>query len=786
MSLSRTVGEVTVGIEHLWPLAVFPVAVAALAWLILRGEGGPRSASTRDRRLLFASRVLVVALLVAGAAGPYTVVTRETPGEPRVTLLADESDSMGVYPDVADDLVSDVEAAGVPVRRVTVATGDDSRVGEALTVNLRENGTVVLLSDGRVTGGKGLEVAAEEAARLNATVSVVEPEPDRTERAVSIAGPDTASAGIETEFTVSLSGVGDVGGPVTVSVDGERVASDRLDQDGVLRVTHTFETVGPHRVTARVEGSDVYDRNDVFYKRVQVVEKPDLLYVSQGEYRLREYLATLYDVTNASSVPDTLDGYAAVVIQDTPAPAVGNVSALQEHVVGGGGLVVVGGENAYGNGGYADSPLSSLLPVRVGNATGGRANVVLLIDISGSVREGLSTQKAIALDTLSQLGDRTRVGVVAFGAEPYRIADLQRLEGNRERIADRIRRLETARGTNIAFGLRGAGELLGDRGGTVILFSDGFDDVGPAVAAAGELRARGTRVLAVGAAERVVADNLRRIAAAGDGSYFRAGETSRLRLLFGGGSRQFRGQNLTVVTRGTAITSGVTLTATLDRANDVAVKTGADYQVATADGLPAIVSWRFGLGRVVSITAYDDAGGLDGLLAEPDSLVVTKSVNYAVGDPRRTQTGVIDVGDARVGRETELTYRGERRPEAPNVTLRRIGDELYRGEFTPRRAGYATVLNATYAANYPAEYARFGPSPAVSALVDATGGRSFAPDQGAAVASLARERANRVRTVRRTWSWAALLAALVVFAVEVIARRVQVYRGRTSLESGLR
>jgi hypothetical protein len=255
MSLSRTVGEVTVGIEHLWPLAVFPVAVAALAWLILRGEGGPRSASTRDRRLLFASRVLVVALLVAGAAGPYTVVTRETPGEPRVTLLADESDSMGVYPDVADDLVSDVEAAGVPVRRVTVATGDDSRVGEALTVNLRENGTVVLLSDGRVTGGKGLEVAAEEAARLNATVSVVEPEPDRTERAVSIAGPDTASAGIETEFTVSLSGVGDVGGPVTVSVDGERVASDRLDQDGVLRVTHTFETVGPHRVTARVEGS---------------------------------------------------------------------------------------------------------------------------------------------------------------------------------------------------------------------------------------------------------------------------------------------------------------------------------------------------------------------------------------------------------------------------------------------------------------------------------------------------------------------------------------------------
>jgi hypothetical protein len=42
-----------------------------------------------------------------------------------------------------------------------------------------------------------------------------------------------------------------------------------------------------------------------------------------------------------------------------------------------------------------------------------------------------------------------------------------------------------------------------------------------------------------------------------------------------------------------------------------------------------------------------------------------------------------------------------------------------------------------------------------------------------------------VRSVREVWDWLALLAALLVFAGEVIARRIQVYRGRSSLESGL-
>lgn len=785
--VSYTLTEgLTIGVEHLWPLLALPFAVGVLAYLIRRGDGGPRSASSRSRRLLLASRVLLVCLLVFGAMQPYTVQTRETPGEPGVTLLTDESASMGVYPNTTDELARSIESEGVSVTRATIGSGSNSRVGDGVAANLQENMTLVIFSDGRVTEGRSLSTAAESAATLNATVHSVTPESPRTERAVGITGPSTVSRGVQSQYVVSMRGVSVIEPvPVAVTIDGERITEAELRPDGTLTVDYTFEELGTHRVTATLSGDDEYARNDVFYKSVRVVEKPDVLYVSQGDYPLRNYLGSLYNVTTVSSVPAELDGYAAVVMQDTSARRIGNTTTLQDFVINGGGLVVAGGNNAYGNGGYEMSPVSSMLPVRVGNATGGESNIVILVDVSGSAESGLSVQKAVALDVLDQIGDQNQVGVVAFNYDAYRVSEMQRLGQNRAETADKIRRLQSAGATDIATGLQGADELLGDREGTIILLSDGNDRLGPPAAVANQLGREGTRVISVGVGKRVGVATMRQIASESGGSYFAADETKRLRLLFGGSSRRYQGENLTIVTEDTFITSGVELTATLGQANNVQVKPGADYQVATADGKPAIASWRFGLGRVVSLTAYDSDNTMGSLLDRPDSLVVTKSVNYAVGDPKRTQTGVIAVNDARVGRPTTLTYQGDSRPDAADVSFRQVGGSRYRGEFTPREAGYQTVLSTEYAANYPVEYGAFGPSDSLNTLVETTGGRIFSPNQGEQIASEARQKSSRVRTIRDTWGWVALLGALLLFTGEVVARRLQVYRGRTSLESGL-
>ncbi|MDS0298582.1 VWA domain-containing protein [Halogeometricum sp. S1BR25-6] len=777
-------GGLTLGLERPRFLLAGVGAVAvlwALIWFNARG-----TASERSRRLFFAARVLTVVLVVLGAAGPYTVQSTETLGDPRVNLLVDRSDSTNVSPQRADQLATAIEDTGLPVTTTTIANDDSSPVGEGIAANLEENGSVVVVSDGRVTEGRSLQETSELARSLNASVSVVSPEPAETERYVTLNGPSKTSVGVESAFLVSVGGV-EVDSPatVTVEVDGERVLEETVANASDAReFSYTFEETGTHRVTARVESDDEFEENDVFYKTVRAVERPQILYVSQRSYPFEDYLEQVYDVKTAREVPSDLSPYYAVVMQDMPASQVGDVDALQEFVIDGNGLLTVGGPNSFENGGYEGSSLASMLPVTTGEGAGQSTNLVLAVDVSGSADSGMRVQKAVALSALEQLGDQNDVGIVGFNYRAYSVADLQPLGPNREELSDRVRRLQAGGATDIAVGLRGAGEMLGDDPGTIILISDGQDRPDAAVSYASQLRAEGQRVITIGAGQRVNENTLRSIAQASGGSYFRATQTNRLNILFGG-AQSYEGEGLVIVDPNNFVTSGVELTANPGSTNDVSIRRGANFLVASDDGTPAVATWRYGLGRVGTITTYAADGSLDGLLSRPDSLLLTKSTNYVIGDPERKETGVVGIADTRVGSPTTVTYRGGERPAAADVSFRQVGEETYRATATPDEAGYHEVLDAAYAANYREEYAAFGPDPALETLVEATGGREFSATQAAEIAEFTREESRRVRSVRTDWTWLAMALALALFSLDVIYRRVQVRRSSSAGEGGL-
>ena len=773
----------SVGVARPAFLLAFPAAAAAVWALLYRGASG--TASPRSRKWLFAVRLVVVALVVLSAAGPYTVQPRQTTGDPSVTLLVDRSDSTAVTPDVADRLSDAIEAEGVAVRRVPVGANDSSPVGDAVAANLEENGSIVLLSDGRVTEGQSLGAATDLARSVNASVSVVSPEPRTAERYVTVAGPEKASLGVDNRFTARVDGVGgNVSATLTVEVDGEQVAERTVeDAPATVEFNHTFETNGTHTVTAEIDTVDRFSENDVFRKTVRVVERPEILYVSDGEYPFREYLGGLYDVDTAEEVPEDLSPYYAVVVQDTPAESVGNVDRLQEFVIGGGGLFVVGGPNAFERGGYQGSSFASMLPVSIGEGQRSATNIVLVVDVSGSAEEGMRVQKAAALSVLDQLGDENEVGLVGFNFQAYRVSEVEPLSENRGELRDKIQRLRAGGATDIAAGVRGGGELLGDRRGTVIVVSDGGDNPDEAAAAAAQLSERGIRVITVGAGERLNERTLRTIAGAGGGSYFRATETTRLGILFGGAGAA-GGSGLVVLDRRAFVTSGVTLTSSPESFNDVSVRRGADYLVAGSNGQPALATWRYGLGRVATLTAHGDDGTLDGLLREPDSLLLTRSTNYVVGDPERKATGITGIPDTRVGEPTTVTYRGTDRPDVDGPAFRRVGEETFRASVTPTEPGYVEVLDAAYAANYPREYAAFGPAPELDRLVDETGGREFTAAQGTRIARFAAQEASGIRPVETDWTWLPLVLGLVLFTLEVSYRRLQVRRRNSTPDGG--
>lgn len=768
------VAGVTVGVARPLALVALPLALAALVAAAFLRAGGDWS---RRRRAAFVLvRTLVVVCLVVAAAGPYTVTERETPGDPRVRLLVDESASMAATDANATALAAAVEAAGVPVETATIAAGNRSRVGDGLLANVEPNASLLVYSDGQVTGGRSLRETATVASASNATVHAVRLEPTATDRRVRLDGPTTVSAGVENSYTVTAGGVG-ADGPATVTVraDGTPVFTERLAVGARATFTHAFDEVGPHRLTATVEANDRFGADDTYRRTVRVVPKPRVLYVAPEVHPLVGLLDRLYNLTRRSRLPADLSPYQAVVTQDLPADRAGNVTALQRAVIDGTGYVAVGGPNAFEGGGYDRSPLGSLVPVESGTDRRRSANIVLLVDVSRSSAAGSDRQRGLALDALDQLGGQNRVGLVAFDREAYLVAPVARLGGNRSTLERRIRRLETGGQTSVATGLRGAADAL-DGGGTVILLSDGRERFGDARATARRLARDGVRVVSIGVGEEVNEALLRDVARTTGGSYLRGGATGRLRLLYGGDTRAYESDGLSVVDGGQFVTTGLELTADPPRANDVSVKPGADYLVATGAGTPAAAQWRYGLGRVVAVTAYGTDGTLDGLLNRPDSLLLSRSVNWAVGDPT-AGTDVVTATDTRIGEATTVVARGSRPEGAP--TFRRVAPDRYRATVTPERVGFDEVSTAVYAANYPREYDAFGTAPALEAAVERTGGRLFDPADATAIAETVARRARGVREVRDEWDAHLLVAGLLLFVVDVLARRLTRVRRET-------
>jgi hypothetical protein len=753
-------------------LLLIPIAAAALYYVLIADGTG----SERRRYALLASRVVVVSLLIMAFAQPYVVQTTTVEGEERVHVLIDGSESMQVFEDVGEEIASEVESEGVNVETTRIAQGNSSPIGDAVMSNIERDGSVLLVSDGQVTDGRSLVSAAEAARAVNAQVNAVNLSATETEKNVWVEGPSKASQGVEETFSVCVGGVNldQTGGTATVEVDGQQVAQ-KDSTAGCEEFTHSFDSTGSYEMTATVDaaGQDTYTNNNEFYKTVRVVERPRILYVSQNRYPLLELLDQLYDVETAETVPSDLSGYYAVVTQNLPANNAGDLESLQEFVIDGNGLLVAGGPNAYDTGGYEESILGDIVPVKSGE-TSRTSDLVLLIDVSGSTQEGIDVEKGLALDALEQMGDGNRVGVVAFNHNAYSVQEMRELSTARGEIERSIQRLQSGGSTDISIGLQGAEDMLGGSG-NIILISDGIVDEqrrGTAIDTARRLGAQDINVVSVGVGELSTnEDVMRSIADASGGSYFRATDTERLRILFGGQDRQPEGSGLTIVDSSHFITDGVETSAELPSAHEVSVKATGRFLVSTGSGDVALASGRYGLGRVVSVTAHTGNGVLGGLLSEPDSALVSRSVNWAIGDPERLTTDVYDVEDTNVGQTTEISYRGGTRPSG-GLDFSQTSENMYVATVTPTERGFKTAGNAKYAVNYAPEYAGFGMSSSVYRATESTGGGVYEPSETGAIAQEVRSHASEPRETQRDLSWIALLVALLVYLVEVSLRRI--------------
>ncbi len=122
----------------------------------------------------------------------------------------------------------------------------------------------------------------------------------------------------------------------------------------------------------------------------------------------------------------------------------------------GGGFVMLGGENSFIQGGYINTPIEKILPVKM---EGGehkrkekkyRFSLMMVMDKSASMGgKKMTFAKKAALELVKQLKDNDKLGIVAFDNNPYLITALRPIPAVKVDLISKLSRLSPGGGTNI-------------------------------------------------------------------------------------------------------------------------------------------------------------------------------------------------------------------------------------------------------------------------------------------------------------------------------------------------
>jgi len=359
----------------------------------------------RNRILLFISRSVIIILLFIALAAPYTQTVKEVQGNPRVTLLLDNSSSMDVFDlSFVSKLQGDLED-NIPTRTKIIAHDLYSEIGDVMLENLRSNENILMISDGNTNYreyGSEISDVALFANQINASIGAITLNEIKQDAAVSSIGPETVTAGIDSFFTVLVYKTRSAEYKLNIELDGVAVSKDDisiLSQSDYVDMYELKLVVerGNHILKSQIVNDDYNKVNNLFLKSIKGVQKQDILVVTKKSDPLVSVLRTQYAVTAVDSLPADLTKYYAVIINDIPASSLDS-SLLTSYVNDGNGVFFIGGFNSFDRGKYKSSAIEQLLPVQVGKGSVSRgvSSIMLALDISGS----LGNSKTVDMEKL--------------------------------------------------------------------------------------------------------------------------------------------------------------------------------------------------------------------------------------------------------------------------------------------------------------------------------------------------------------------------------------------------
>ncbi|MFN8371574.1 MAG: VWA domain-containing protein [Anaerolineae bacterium] len=514
------------------PLAL--VLLLCIPFVLYVGWPRQRFRRTRDS-LSLVLRTTIIILLVLSLAGVQSVQSADRLA---VVYLLDVSDSMGQEAqDSALDFIRDSlqyispdDEVGVvlfganalverplsavrelaPVRSTPITGNTD--IAEAVRLALAlfpadAARRIVVLSDGLATVGD-TEAAAQLATAAGVEISYVNfaRQPGPEVQVTNVIVPDSVNEGQQFDLTVTVESESDTQATLTILGSGAVIHQSTIDlRQGTNNYTFRLSGIsgtGFRDFEVQVEpiASDTFYQNNNMATFSRVVGPPRVLVVSSSTEETQYLVPALQesglvvDMATPTSLPigiSALAQYDSVILVNVPATEMSNtrMQLIESYVKDlGGGLVVIGGPESYGPGGYFQTPIEDALPVEMQIRDQQRLpslTIAYVIDRSGSMSmigpsgvENIELAKEAIIRSIALLTPTDRAAVASFEASASWIAPFQNVEDGGA-LARLVGQLRASGGTDILAGMNlVAREIINEPSQYrhIILLTDGGAD----------------------------------------------------------------------------------------------------------------------------------------------------------------------------------------------------------------------------------------------------------------------------------------------------------------------
>lgn len=702
------------------------------------------------------------------------------------------------------------------------------------------NKRVVILSDGLENAGRAQELQELAAAR-NTQIDFVALNPPQGANEMvldSLDAPASVRKGQAFEVVATVSSTVTGSAIVRLFGDGKLLATQDVNvQIGANRVAFSLqaEDAGFKRYTAELEAAnDTLKQNNTAAAFTVVSGPPRVLVVegTQGEadnlVNALQSAQVVVERIAPSAVPvelAALANYDAVFLVNVPARMLPEraIFILPSYVRDlGRGLVMIGGADGYGAGGYLRSEVEKALPVDMdvpARQQQASLAIAFVIDKSGSMGEsdagGTLSKVEIAKNAVMQstraLGKNDSVGVLLFDSDVYWAMRMQPFT-DASVLQENVGGAQASGGTDIVAGLVEAVNALKGVSAKykhVLLLTDGWSNSNQYDALLDDMN-KAHITLSIVAAGSDTAPILPSLAQKGGGRYFSAPTMAQVPEIFFQETVRATGQYIIeepfqpIPASTTPILNGLDVTRLpiLRGYNGTTPKATARIALVSARGDPLLATWQFGLGRSVAWTSdfkgqwatdWLGWGGFNTFVAQLTNWVLPQANDAGlqttfVNDGEQTTLQVVstdangrprDVMDtqAQIVAPDGTTQTLRLNPNAPgtySAPLEASAPGIYLAQITQRDVLGSPMAAATsgLVVPYSPEYKIFANTGAtvLPTLANATNGRELeTPAQAFEPFATPAARTEPI------WEYL-LFAAALLFPLDVAARRLRIAR----------